>query len=315
MVGNKISRSHIALVVTLTVTLTGCASNQSKPEIKPSAGPYNALYEGKSEVAFGTELPASSAAEAIQRGDIAVTSGDLDKGLFHYIRALELDDGNAEALYKIGLIHAGRGNQRLAEMAFRWSLKKDPRKVGSLSGLGILLLKQRNYAEAKQHLELAVSIDNRLASPHNALGVIADLERDYPSAQRHYEQALATNPRSPSVLNNLGYSRYLSGKWKEAAAAFRDALLIDPNHELAWRNLALVYARQKRYSEAIDALAKVQDRPKAYNDVGYIAMVEGKLDTARGYFEEAKRLSPEFYALADTNERRVAIMQGHSAAP
>jgi Tfp pilus assembly protein PilF len=169
--------------------------------------------------------------------------------------------------------------------------------------------------EARKDLELAVSIDDRIPMAHNALGVIADLDRDYPRAQRHYEKALSANPSSPSLLNNLGYSRYLSGNWKGATAAFREALLVDPNYERAWRNLALVYARQKRYTEAVDALSKIQDVPKAYNDVGYVAMVGGRLDDAKGFFEEAKRLSADFYTLADTNERRVEIMQGHSAAP
>jgi Flp pilus assembly protein TadD len=304
----------LAAGVALALGLAGCAS-PSPGKMATGLGSFSSLYEGKSEVAYGTELPVTSAEEAIQRGDIAVAGGDLDKGLFNYIRALDLDAGNAQALYKIGAIHSLRGNERLAEIAFRWSLQKDPRNAGALTGLGILLLKKRDYPEAKQHLEQAVAINDALPSAHNALGVIADLERDYAGAQRHYQRALAGSPGSPSLLNNLGYSRYLSGNWKDASASFREALIIDPTYKLAWRNLALVYARQNRYTDAVDALAKIQDLPKAYNDVGYVAMVGGKLDDAQGFFEEAKRLSADFYTLADTNERRVAIMQGRDATP
>ena len=297
----------------LTAVLVGCNSLPTK--VATGLGTHGALYDGKSEVAYSTQLPVTSVAEAIERGDLAVTGGDLDKGLFEYIRALDLDDGNPQALAKIGQIHFIRGNQKLAEMAFRWSLQRDPRNPGSLTGLGILLLKKRDYAQAKQHLEQAVRIDDRLWRAHNALGIIADLEHDYGTAQRHYEQALAGAPGSPSLLNNLGYSRYLAGNAKGAIAAFREALLADPNYQLAWRNLGLVYTREGRYTDAVDAFAKVQDLPKAYNDVGYVAMVGGKLDDAEGLFDEAKRLSADFYTLADTNQRRVAILQGHSAAP
>lgn len=308
----RMGAAALALVL-VAAALSGCNS----PAIKETngTGTHGGLYEGKSAVAYSTELPATSAAEAIQRGDLAVAEGDLDKGLYNFVRALDLDDGNPRALAKIGQIHFVRGNPRLAEVAFRWSLQKDPRNLSSLSGLGILLLKKRDYTQAKQHLEQAVRIDDRLWRAHNALGVIADLEHDYAGAQRHYEQALAGVPGSPSLLNNLGYSRYLAGNSKGAIAAFREALLADPNYHLAWRNLALVYTREGRYTDAVDALAKVQDLPKAYNDVGYVAMVGGKLDDAAGLFEEAKRLSADFYTTADTNQRRVAIMQGHSAAP
>ena len=304
---------RILFLALAAVALGGCASSPAK--VAKGLGTFSSLYDGKSEVAYGTELPVSSAAEAIQRGDLAVAEGDLDKGLFRYIQALDLDEHNAEALSKIGAIHSVRGNQRLAEIAYRWALKEDPRNIGALTGLGVLSLKKRDYAEARKHLELAVSINDRIPLAHNALGVIGDLQRDYPRAQRHYERALAAKPGSASLLNNLGYSRYLSGNWKGATAAFREALLIDPNYERAWRNLALVYAREKRYTEAVDALSKVQDLPKAYNDVGYVAMVGGRLDDAKGFFEEAKRLSADFYTLADTNQRRVEIMQGHSVAP
>jgi len=293
--------------------LSGCISMPTKSA--KGLGTYGSLYDGKSEIAFGTELPVTSAGEAIQLGDLALSEGDLDKALFRYIQALELDEHNAQALSKIGTIHSVRGNQRLAEIAYRWALREDPRNLAALTGVGVLSLKKRDYAEARKHLDLAVSIDDRIALAHNALGVIADLDRDYARAQRHYEKALVGNPGSPSLLNNLGYSRYLSGNWKGATAAFREALLVDPNYELAWRNLALVYAREKRYTDAVDALSKVQDLPKAYNDVGYVAMVGGRLDDAKGFFEEAKRQSADFYTLADTNQRRVEIMQGHSAAP
>jgi tetratricopeptide (TPR) repeat protein len=301
----------IALALALTATLAGCFSLPTQiQKVATGLGSFSGLYDGKSEVAFGTELPVTSPAEAIQRGDLAGADGDLDKALFNYIRALDLDEHNAEALSKIGLIHSMRDNPKLAEIAFRWSLKENPRNATALTGLGVLLLKRREYTEAKRYLDLAVSINDRLATPHNALGVIADLDRDYARAQGHYQKALANSPRSPSLLNNLGYSRYLGGNWDGAIASFREALLLDPNYQLAWRNLGLVYARQKRYTDAVDAFSKVQDLPKAYNDVGYIAMVEGKLDDAQGFFEEAKRRSADFYTLADTNERRVEIMRG-----
>ncbi|WP_295441734.1 tetratricopeptide repeat protein [uncultured Thiodictyon sp.] len=303
----------LGLAAGLAVASAGCVGLPSK--VATGLGAFSELYDGKSEVAFATQLPVTSAPEAIARGDLAGAGGDLDRALFEYIRALSVDEGNAEALYKIGLIHAGRGNQRLAEMAFRWSLQKAPRNAGALTELGILLLKNRQYAPAKQNLTQAVGLDDRISRAHNALGVIADLDHDYSNAQYHYQKALDSGPRTPSVFNNLGYSRYLSGQWDGAIAAYRQALLSDPNYVLAWRNLSLVYTRQGRYTEAVEALSKVQDLPKSYNDVGYVAMVEGKLDDAQRLFAEAKRLSPDFYTLADTNQRRVEIMQGHAAAP
>jgi hypothetical protein len=52
----------------------------------------------------------------------------------------------------------------------------------------------------------------------------------------------------------------------------------------------------------------VQDLPKAYNDVGYVAMLGGRLDDAETFFEEAMRLSPRYYELAGMNAQRLRMM-------
>ena len=305
-------RAGLAIMIAsaLAPALIGCSTSPTKAA--EDLGPYSSLYDGKSDTAFATLMPVTSAPEALQRGDLALAQGDMDRALFEYIRALNFDDGNPTALYKIGVIHASRNNDQLAELAFRGAINADARNVGALTGLGVLLLKRRDYPGAKQYLEQAVAIDDRVVRAHNGLGVMADLERDYKTAQNHYQRALDASPGSPSLLNNLGYSRYMAGNWDGAITAFREALLNDPNYERAWRNLALVYTRQKRYDDAVEALTKIEDIPEAYNDVGYVAMLDGKLDKANDYFAEAKRLSPHFYALADTNQRRVELMQGHA---
>ncbi len=303
----------LAALLCATTLTVGCAGGPQRAT--SDLGLFSPLYDGKSNVAHGTLLPVTSAAEALQRGDAALAEGDVDKALFEYIRALDFDDHRSVALTKIGAIHGARDNDRLAEVAYRGALNEDPDEVRALTELGVLLLERRDYAEARQHLQRALSINGELWRAHNALGVIADLSADYAVGQRHYEQALQLTPGNPEILNNLGYSRYLSGDWGGAIAAFREALLSDPRYARAWRNLALVYARQERYTDAIESLAKIQEMPKAYNDVGYLAMLAGELDQAETLFAEAKRLSPHFYAMADTNQRRVELMKGQVAAP
>jgi Flp pilus assembly protein TadD len=289
--------------------LGGCAAQQTRSE-GPSA--YDALYSGKSGVAYATQMPVGSAGEAALLGDQALEGGDLDRALFEYIRALKKGGDNADLLYKIGTIHAARNNTRLAEAAFRWALRGNPKHAGALAGLGIILTRGRDYAQAESHLRAAVRADPRMARTHNALGVLADMQRDHGRAQQHFEDALALAADSPQVLNNLGYSRYLSGNQRGAIAAFQEAIKTDPSYKRAWRNLALVYARQRNYEKALDALSKVQDIPKAYNDVGYVAMVGGRLDDAESFFDEAMRQSPQYYELAGLNAQRLRAMKGGS---
>ena len=268
----------------LCLALAGAPSPQTKPS---TVNPYGSLYSGKSEVAYATQMPVSSANEAIVRGDGGYRKRRPGPGAVRIHPRLEKEGDNADVLYKIGVIHASRGNTQLAELAYRWALKADAQHAGALTGLGILLTKKRQYAEARTKLEEAVRINPQQPRAQNALGVLADMQRDYPRAQRHYEAALAVAGKSAEIWNNLGYSRYLSGNRGGAIAAFNEALKNNPRYERAWRNLALVYAREGNYRKALDALSKVEDVPKAYNDVGYVAMVSGRLNVAGALFSDA----------------------------
>lgn len=277
----------------LLLSLSGCGTLSPRGE-----GPF-----------AGAGMP-ETAAEALSAGDSALSQGELDRALFFYVQAARMDPENAEAYTRIGGIHEARGDRQRAALAYRQALQADARHADALAGLGILLTRQRDYAEATELLRAAVREDPGLARAHNGLGVLADLRRDYPSAKRHYEDALALAPRSPMLHNNLGYSRYLAGDNAGAIAAFEQALEGNPDYSLAWRNLGLVYARQGRYRDALQALGKVQDLPEAYNDVGYIAMVSGRLDDAESFFDQALRLSPKHYALASDNAERVRALRG-----
>ena len=295
------------MLLLLATLGAGCAQQPTRTSAETD---YAALFGAGSGVAYATEAPVGSAAEAMPKGDLALAKGDSDRALYEYIRALSQGGDHAEALYKIGAIHASRGNDSLAEIAYRRALTADPGHAPAMTGLGILLTRKRDYAEAERHLRGAIRQDPKLAGAHNALGVLADVQGRHEEAQMHFNTGLALAPRSPTLHNNLGFSYYLAGKSKAAIQEFRQALELNPDYAMAWRNLGLVYSRQGRYEEALAAFGKVQDKPKAYNDVGYIAMVAGRLDDAASFFEEAKRLSPEYYPTASENAERVKRLKG-----
>ncbi|MNE68234.1 Tetratricopeptide repeat protein [compost metagenome] len=60
-----------------------------------------------------------------------------------------------------------------------------------------------------------------------------------------------------------------------------------------------------RYEEAISAFEQVEKRAEASNDVGYICLVEGKLEEAEQFFRSAIEQSPAHYETAWDNLNRV----------
>ncbi|MWJ26989.1 tetratricopeptide repeat protein [Halomonas sp. ZH2S] len=286
----------------MTLGLSGCATTNQQT----GSDPYAALGSGGSSVEYSTAFPVASPEEAYRNGAAALRARDPDRALFEYLRGLRMErTPKADPLYRVGIIHHGRGNHDLAEKAYLWALEIDGSHVGARTALGVALLEQQAFDAAEQQLQPLVSRGSAPWQAYNAMGVIADMRGEYTLAQSHYEKALEASPGTPLVLNNLGYSRYLAGDWEEARRALRRAVGVNPGYELAWRNLGLVYARGGDFETAVEAVARNGDRAKAYNDIGYISMLEGRYNDAMGFFEEAMRLSPAYYVTASQNAQNL----------
>ena len=261
----------------------------------PSAG----LYEGEPEVVFATEFPVESAEDAIARADRALQEGDMDLSLYMYVRAYDLDKDNVHALTRIGQIHESRGNDRLATMAFTSVLQLDPDHVEALQSLGLIYLHAKRHDEARALLERAISEDPLLWRAQNGIGILADMAGEHAKAIEAYDAALAANPATHHCLIIVDIRCTWMASMKRQARIFSRPRA--QGAERAWLNLGLVRARQKRYPEAVQLMARNVDVEVAYNDVGYIAMRQGDFAVAERYFHKAIGLSPRYFEAAQRN--------------
>ncbi|MNM66334.1 Tetratricopeptide repeat protein [compost metagenome] len=212
-------------------------------------------------------------------------------------------------------------------MAFTEVLGKAPENPDALTEMGLLDMSMRKHEQAKVLLLKAVAVDQQRfvkdpastqtgaaalrvdsKSPlraYNGLGVLADLGNDFAEAQMYYRLAELIEPRSALVQNSLGYSYYMAGQWAEAEQRYKRGVSYDGTYKPLWRNYGLLLARMERYEEAVSAFEQVEKRAEASNDVGYVCLVEGKLDIAEQFFRSAIEQSPGHYAVAWENLNRV----------
>jgi tetratricopeptide (TPR) repeat protein len=313
---------RISLLLAMTAVLSGCQTMGPEPELDTRS-----VYRGDNSLLHKVRKQASSADQAMQMAAMAYQAGDLDQALYQYLRAIELEPKRYAALVWIGRIHRDRGNTQLAEMAFSEVLKDEPENLEALAEMGLLSLAKRNHEGAQDLLVKAVSLDQqRLGhdkserlpgvselkvdsqSPlkvYNGLGVLADLRNDFSLSEAYYRLAMLIEPRSVLVQNSLGYSYYLAGLWPEAERTYRRGIGYDASYQSLWRNYGLLLTRMERYEEALSAFEQIENRAHASNDVGYICLVEGKLDVAEQFFRSAIEQSPAHYAVAWENLNRI----------
>ncbi len=180
-------------------------------------------------------------------------------------------------------------------------LELEPSNTDALEGAGLESMSLGDATAAREYLNRTLQADSQRWRSHDALGALDDEAGDHESAIAHYEAALEIYPDAPTVLNNLGYSRYLLKDFDQAARDLYAVTQLDPDHDRAWANLALVYAHKGWYADAVHTLAKVAEEAAAYNDVGYVALQRGDLDAAAELLAEAIRLSPVYFQTAQNN--------------
>lgn len=286
----------IAIAIAL---LAGCAGSPP-PKPDPSGKAMTELYDGKPATVHATEIPASSAAEATQRGDVAWQKGNLDLALFMYVQALQFAPDDAATMRKIGAIHESRGNRPLARKAFELALSRGGEHAATMERLGLIYLQEEFDEQATKLLTKAVNIEPGRWRSHNGLGVLADRRGQYTVALVHYGEALVWEPKAGIVYNNRGYSKFLAGDLVGAERDLREAIRLGSG-DLAWLNLGKVQAKARKYGTAFQSFLETLDTAHAYNEVGEAAFRNGDHHIAKAYFENAANESPTYFEQAYKN--------------
>ena len=280
-----------------SMVLSGCSTTTTVSEED-----YDEFYDGGAELVYGNKELPKTAEEMIKLGDSLLAQGKQDEALYQYVKAADQDNKNYTALYKIGDIHSKLGNQVLAIKAYEMALNINPDNGEANEGMALILLNEREYDKARNHLAKAEGSGAAISwRVYNSLGVISDLEKNYKQAIIYYQKALTVQPQMPLILNNMGYSHYMSEDWDSAEKYYRKAVLHDKYFERAWRNLGLLYVRKADYEEAVSAFTQVENLPEAYNDIGFICMLNGEYDISEAFFKRAIKLAPRYYETANNN--------------
>jgi Flp pilus assembly protein TadD len=284
---------RVTSLLVMAIYLSGCATAQSRGvRTEPEEPLIYDQYEGM------------SAEEITAAGDEAWREGELEQAVFIYMQSLAIAD-DPDVWMKVGKIQQHGGQIQSAWKAYSRVIELDSQSAEGYERMGILLLSSKQKDLAAQHLRKSIELDNHRWLANNALGVLADAAGEYELAIGYYEKALERYPNSPMLLTNMGYSYYLSGQFEEAERLFSIAIGIDRSYTAAKKNLGLVRARSGRYESAVNILMNVIEKPKALNDVGYIALANGDIEEAERLLKEAIRLSPAYYETAYENLERV----------
>lgn len=189
--------------------------------------------------------------------------GDLDGAQREFLKILEYDPKNPDALYFAALVDQQAGRAEVAEHRANDLLLVKPRDGKALNLLGTILMSQGRLDEASGHFTDGIRDD----SNNTALHV------------------------------NLAICQLGLGNTDKSIDHCKSALKIDPDHANAWNIMGNAWLGKSDFERAADAFRAALEKQPGFMDarfnLGKALLEAGKPDAAAEHFEAVIEQAPE----------------------
>lgn len=299
----------LGVIIIAIAGVSGCATTEKTQ--RHDNLDYSIL-RGDGETYSDTESAASGGVvdneDAHRKAQQALNKRDSNQALYYYVKALEFDATDTKAMLALAKIHSSRENLEPTLLAYRMILEIEPDNVEATEGAGLTLLKINQSKQGKAMLDKANELSPGRPNTLMGLAVYHDLKSEFVKSKQYYLEAVKAAPKSARILNNYAYSRYLAGDWSEAEEIYKKLLRQSPKHRQGILNYALLMARKGETMEALQTFKKVLTEAEAYNELGYIHMMQQDYEKARRLFEMAISASPTYFERASKNLEQLKIL-------
>lgn len=198
-----------------------------------------------------------------------------------------------------------------ARAAFRRALELDPGFVAAK--LGLLDSEVDKEVRARLVAELRAADRERLNERERFLLdiLLARVDEDLVGRTARIEAYLDRHPDDPWALYSAASDSWVRQDWEVAERRYRRLLEVDPNWVLAHNNLGYIAMAQGRFAEAESRFRTYRfvapDQANPHDSLGELLVLLGRYDEARAELEEALAIRPDFCASYD-NLLRLAVL-------
>ncbi|HID55051.1 TPA: tetratricopeptide repeat protein, partial [Candidatus Poribacteria bacterium] len=225
-----------------------------------------------------------------QTGILLFQSGDYDKAIDHFRKALQLKPGFTPARKNLLNVYKAKaealmkqGGYDEAIEALKSAIKLNPVEAESHLMLGVVLSRSGRFADAADEFETVLKLNPgykeaklNLAATYNSLGIEATRRGEWDEAIRLYEKALRLNPERKEIRSNLvaahwnkSESLISQGRYRPALEYLRRCLELNPSLKEAYLQIGVIHAKLREYPKAITALQKAIEMDPNYAEAKY----------------------------------------------
>ena len=237
----------------------------------------------------------------IDKGRAYLEQENLPLAQLHLVKALTKSSDNIELYQLLGELFVKQNQLDKAKTAYAEVLKLSSGNPSALLGLGKVYRSEGDCVEAGNYLQQAQQLAPDNPEVLTEMAICQDTLAQSPQAEELYLRATELRPLNPSSFNNLGFHYLIQGAYPQAIDAFLTGARLKPEDRLIKNNLAAAYILNGDEVRGLSLFENSIGAAGAYNNVGYIYMVQNRWQRAETAFVKAMELSPSYYVKAAKN--------------
>jgi Tfp pilus assembly protein PilF len=175
----------------------------------------------------------------VNKGIIALRRGQKEVAKDHFIKALRLNNEQAQAYNNLGVIYQQDQAYGKAHDMFQRALKVNPDYVEARYNLALTFQKMGDKANARKEYRTLLAVSPNIADAHENLGIMALEDHAIEEAVTELSKAVELDPKFADAWLNLGAAYMEAGKFAEAKDAYTSCLEADPDNVPCRNNVAI----------------------------------------------------------------------------
>jgi tetratricopeptide (TPR) repeat protein len=236
-------------------------------------------------------------------GDVYYGTGQYEKAVQQFQRAVALDSNNEDALRGTADAYSKLGNSQAAETAYRRAIAVRPRYWAGYNWLGTFYFRQARYGDAADMFRRVVELAPDNFRGYSNLGGIYVTEGHYSESIEALKRSIELRP-TLEAYSNLGTAYFGLRRYAESAEICEQALKLDDHDWLLWGNYGdALYWTPGRHAEASRAYrtaislsgVKLQVNPRDATLLAFLATYHamlGQKQMAVNNLQKALELAP-----------------------
>ncbi|HAK68749.1 MAG TPA: restriction endonuclease [Treponema sp.] len=197
---------------------------------------------------------------------------DVKSALQEYLLLTKRDPGNAEHFFNVAKIYDENGEANTAIGFYKKTIAIDKRHAKAHAALGALLLRAKNFPEAKQEIDTAIRMSPETWSNYYYQGKLLKELHEFPEALKAFEKSQRDTEYRQKALIEKGSCYMMADQVDNAMQSYQGAIQYaksESSQETLYARyfLAACYEKTHKIDKAIEQWVKIHKQAPGFRDV------------------------------------------------